>query len=465
MNWKEYEKGISRYFKETFPNTTIKYDQHIIGKYSKVERQIDILIEGKIAGYSIKIIVDCKYFSKNVDVKQVESFCSMVEDVDGHQGVLITKKGYSQAAINRAFYGNQKVELDILNFDEIKDFQGLHALTGFDDFRVFFPAPFGWIIDAKNKINSFASLYQRGISFTKAQKNNEWMYFEFRKKTDDNVNVISELITKQNKKILAHNSTSTFEYLDDHLRNDEYETKIRIASIEKCPFKEVTGFVEFENVVFFAVLFTPSELIDKNLRKLQYLLSVCVPFKMKYDNSIVINQLLSEIEKSNSSIEKSEKYYKIAGWYHEMNDIQNALLNYRNVLISSPNHYGYLKHQIDFELKFGDKEKAISYSSHLYSLEPKNPTVPNDLIDIFLDNKKGNALIEFFSKEIEDYKDNEIKGNLHFHLGVLQLNMNQKGKARRNFLQAKEYFSTVLDSKNYIFKIIKDALKKSNNGA
>lgn len=119
--------------------------EKIVGKYSKVERQIDIFIEGEIAGYEIKIVVDCKYFSKNIDVKQVESFCSMVEDVDAHQGVLITKKGFSKAAINRAYYGNQKIELDIINFDEIKEFQGFTAVPYVSNFSVILPAPFGWV--------------------------------------------------------------------------------------------------------------------------------------------------------------------------------------------------------------------------------------------------------------------------------------------------------------------------------
>lgn len=55
MNWKKYEQEIYKYFSESYPETSIKYDQRILGKYSKVERQIDILIEGRIAGYILKI--------------------------------------------------------------------------------------------------------------------------------------------------------------------------------------------------------------------------------------------------------------------------------------------------------------------------------------------------------------------------------------------------------------------------
>jgi len=176
MNWKKYEREILRYFQETFPETTISFDKSIVGKYSKVNRQIDILIEGEVAGYEIKIVVDCKNFSKNIDVKQVESFCSMVEDIEAHQGVLITQKGFSKAAINRAYYGNHKVELDIINFENLKEFQSTTALPYSGHFAVIIPSPFGWVLDLKDKINSFATIHQRGLTLKKAQKKNEWMY-------------------------------------------------------------------------------------------------------------------------------------------------------------------------------------------------------------------------------------------------------------------------------------------------
>ena len=44
MNWRDYEKEIYEYFTQSFPGTSIKYDQKIDGRYSKVERQIDVLI-------------------------------------------------------------------------------------------------------------------------------------------------------------------------------------------------------------------------------------------------------------------------------------------------------------------------------------------------------------------------------------------------------------------------------------
>src|SRR5665647_2858867 len=119
MNWKDYEEEIFQAFKNIYPEATITFDARIIGRFSKEERQIDILVEGSIAGRKIRIVVDGKFYNKKIDVKHVESFISMVEDIGAAQGILVTPRGYSKAAINRAYFGPSDIELDILNFDEL----------------------------------------------------------------------------------------------------------------------------------------------------------------------------------------------------------------------------------------------------------------------------------------------------------------------------------------------------------
>ena len=106
MDWRQYENEIFEAFKTAYPNAKISFNQKIIGRYSKIERQIDVLIEGRIAGKKIRLVIDGKYYSENIDVKEVDSFISMVEDIDAVQGILVTSKGYSEGAINRAYYGH-----------------------------------------------------------------------------------------------------------------------------------------------------------------------------------------------------------------------------------------------------------------------------------------------------------------------------------------------------------------------
>ena len=184
MNWKYYEKEVHDYFSQIYPNSTITYDAKIMGRYSKKVRQVDVLIEDDIAGFPLKVVIDAKYFSRNIDVKCVESFISMLEDVNANQGLLVTQKGYSEAAINRAYYGPQELELDVLNFDALLNHQGLEAIPYAGENGLILSSPFGWVIDNKKHSGFISCLYQRGINFKEAQKRKEWIYFNFWKKTN-----------------------------------------------------------------------------------------------------------------------------------------------------------------------------------------------------------------------------------------------------------------------------------------
>src|SRR5579863_8722712 len=113
MTWKDYELAIHKHFTDAYPNCSIYHNITKIGFMSKQKRQIDIYIEGKIAGISLNIVVDCKYFKKNVDVKDVEAFLSFLRDIKANKGILITNVGFSKAAYNRASNDTDDLELRI----------------------------------------------------------------------------------------------------------------------------------------------------------------------------------------------------------------------------------------------------------------------------------------------------------------------------------------------------------------
>lgn len=119
--WKEYEIKLFDFLKQTYPECEIEFDDSVFGMYSKVERQIDFAIRGNLAGKRILGIVDCKFYSKKIHVKTVESFIGMMQDINANFGLIITNKGYSQAAKNRVKYSNLK--LDVLKFNELNEIE------------------------------------------------------------------------------------------------------------------------------------------------------------------------------------------------------------------------------------------------------------------------------------------------------------------------------------------------------
>lgn len=451
MTWRQYEKEILKYFQETFPETTFFFDKKIIGRFSKVERQIDILIVGEVAGFEIKIVVDCKYFSKNIDVKEVESFSAMVEDVEAHQGILISYKGYSKAAINRAYYGNSKIELDIVNFDQLQKFQSLVAFPYSGHFSIILPAPFGWVLDLKDKINSFASIHQRGVTLKQAQKRNEWMYIDLIDIKSTNLDLDS-LIEIQNENLLTIDQNADFSYNSTVKRKDGLKTKIRIAGIKTYPAIEVTGLIQFEEYIFFIVLFTPKELLSKNLKKLQYLLTVAKAIEIDFDNNKVITQLLGEIAKTDDNRKRSDGYYQIGIWYQEMDDFENALINYKKAIECFPTHYEYLKGIIGKSLNFGNVDASKKYTIQFFEAAPNNPRVPNDLIKIFLIHNRPDILVQLFNELISRNDSDETLGNLNFHLGSLHLQIGNDSEGQRCLNFAKSHFEKVFPPDHYVFK-------------
>lgn len=115
--WRKYEREIHQELTSVFTDCEFEFDDRIFGKYSRIDRQIDISIRGKIGGNKILGIIDCKHFSTNIDIKIIESFLGMLEDTKANFGLIITNKGYSLAAKNRANVRNLK--LDIIEFGEL----------------------------------------------------------------------------------------------------------------------------------------------------------------------------------------------------------------------------------------------------------------------------------------------------------------------------------------------------------
>lgn len=278
MTWKDYEIEIHNYFKEMYPNADISHNVTVTGRYSKVERQIDILIEDYVAGSRIRIVIDGKFFSERIDVKEVEMFIGMLNDCEANKGLLITQEGFSKAAINRAHFDPIDIELDILNFKDLHQFQGFGGIPYSGKHGVLLPAPFGWIIDATRRSNMLASLYQRGLTLELAGKSKEWMYVNIRSK-DDEIKTLDDFLEYQKEYTLNAFPNAKIKMLPTVKREDAI-IKLRLIDIEAYPTKEYTGFVEFDDFILFCVLFTPDELRKKNIRKMEYILQKVLPINI-----------------------------------------------------------------------------------------------------------------------------------------------------------------------------------------
>jgi hypothetical protein len=101
--WMEFEKKAFEIQKSlSSANSEVTHNDLIHGQESKTDRQIDISIRSKVGTYSILVAVECKDYKNPVDVTEVEAFISKIRDVRAHKGVMISARGFTEAARNRA---------------------------------------------------------------------------------------------------------------------------------------------------------------------------------------------------------------------------------------------------------------------------------------------------------------------------------------------------------------------------
>ncbi len=98
----EFEGLIEMLYKKLDPESTIKRNDKILGHDSKIDREIDVSIRRKIGLHEILMIVQAKDYQNKVDVNVIGEFRAVIEDVKANKGIIISAKGFTQAALNFA---------------------------------------------------------------------------------------------------------------------------------------------------------------------------------------------------------------------------------------------------------------------------------------------------------------------------------------------------------------------------
>lgn len=123
-DWRAYETQIFTRLKETAgPDAEVTFDLKLTGRYSGVDRQIDVLVRGSFTGIGeATMAVDCKCFSTKVDVKHVEMVMGLVDDVGTDIGLLVTTEGFTPAAKRRA-KGSPGMWLDVVPYEHLAEWE------------------------------------------------------------------------------------------------------------------------------------------------------------------------------------------------------------------------------------------------------------------------------------------------------------------------------------------------------
>lgn len=100
--WQQFESTIAAQCGRFFPDAIISRNERVRGQKSGELREIDIVIRQKLGLQEILIAVDCKHYGRPVDIKTMEAFCALKDDVAANAGIVIAKSGFTKSSLKVA---------------------------------------------------------------------------------------------------------------------------------------------------------------------------------------------------------------------------------------------------------------------------------------------------------------------------------------------------------------------------
>jgi hypothetical protein len=125
--WKQYAQHVFKVFQAKYPDDKLLLDQTIVGRYSHVGRQIDVLVRVQVAGRDRIGVFDCTCFTAQVDVPVIDAMIGFMGDVGARIGGVVTTKGCSPGAEDRA--KDPDLDLVVIPFESPEQLaERIHAL-------------------------------------------------------------------------------------------------------------------------------------------------------------------------------------------------------------------------------------------------------------------------------------------------------------------------------------------------
>ena len=100
--WLTYELDVQREVQTMEPLAKVTHDAKLTGTKSGVLRQIDVLAERSMIGAPLRVVVECKRYTKKLGIGKVDEFVGKLIDTGAQMGILYAYSGVTPGAQARA---------------------------------------------------------------------------------------------------------------------------------------------------------------------------------------------------------------------------------------------------------------------------------------------------------------------------------------------------------------------------
>jgi tetratricopeptide (TPR) repeat protein len=217
-------------------------------------------------------------------------------------------------------------------------------------------------------------------------------------------------------------------------------------------------------------------MLDENFRKaLKYYektLKSDTANATAYYNSAYAYLQLNEWDKAIDNALKSTRFYKdsvmIADAYRlggaaamQKKSFDRALQLFELSNRFKPGVYETYLWLVESAIMAQNKQKEKEYFEKTIALDPGNPTVYDDLGQIYFSRNKIKDYLDHLSALTGKYKGRDkVEASLYFFMAKSQLVTGEKKKALKNFMKAREKFEKVLPADHQVFSVIDSIVKE-----
>ncbi len=176
-----------------------------------------------------------------------------------------------------------------------------------------------------------------------------------------------------------------------------------------------------------------------------------------------IRPMLVAYDLFEDSLKKGDAARLLGIMYYKSGMKSKALEMFSDADILSPAYHPNQMFLLRSQLQLGEDKAALALSKTIFDQAPVDPDVPDELLEMFRKEEKGELLETIFKSLLKEYKHNhEANGNLRFHYGKLLYLEGDSKKAVRMFRKSRSQFSKVLPPDHHVFKMLDDMIEKIN---
>ncbi|MBI2543456.1 MAG: restriction endonuclease [Candidatus Aenigmarchaeota archaeon] len=117
--WQIFEQIVKEIFTSRYEKFPIRIFHNLLMQGKSTKHKIDVYVEVSLPTVSFKQIINAKYWSNNVPKKEVSDIIAIKDDLNVHNGIIVSKKGFQSGAVQLA-KGNGIQLLKVLEPSEMK---------------------------------------------------------------------------------------------------------------------------------------------------------------------------------------------------------------------------------------------------------------------------------------------------------------------------------------------------------